>query len=1082
MCTEIPKTQKAVRLTYPCEFILTTKKAVTVVMILGCIFSGILIAEEKNSAGQYSHNDILAKLKDMNIKALRLAIEDLDKTYPDKYKGKEYLRRLVKVEQLMAAGEELSHEQMEDIVKFQYEALLANPLLDFDKLLFVKRKDADRLGLPANWQGNCSLPRNGYDDEICVLLPVGPEGETSILYKPEKDVFVGDVDLNFDADKMLFSSIGTNNRWHVFEIEADGTGLRQLTPQEGDIDNYDACYLPDGKIIFDSSCTFHGVPCVGGSDYVANLCVMNENGEGIRQLTFDQDHDWYPVVLNNGRVMYTRWEYSDSPHYFTRIMFSMNPDGTNQVEYYGSNSFWPNSTFYARPIPNHPTEFIAIISGHHGVARMGELVIFDPAKGRREADGVVQRIPGYQQKVEPIIKDTLVDDSWPKFLHPYPLSDKYFLVSCKPNPQAKWGIYIVDIFDNILLLKESSGYALFEPIPFRKTKRPPVIPSRVDTNKDDATVYLTDVYVGDGLKDVPRGTVKKLRAYEFHYSYRNMGGHKNIAVEGSWDVHRIVGTVPVYEDGSALFKIPANIPIAVQPLDEEGNALQIMRSWFVGMPGENVSCIGCHEAQNSSPPAIRPMASSKTPSKIEPWYGPTRGFSFKRDVQEPVLLKYCLGCHDGSEKGRPDFSAKSKNGWGNFTPAYLALHPYVRRPGPESDYHMEKPLEYHSNTSELVQMLKKGHHGVKLEKEAWDRLITWIDLNVPDHGTWGEHSAIPGNNRQRRIDMRTKYANRPEDPEIIPAIDRGPVEFIKPEPSVKQNDAKVTAANWPFDEATAKSLQESAGAQTTRTIDLGNGIKMNLVLIPAGEFVMGCRDGALDEKPEKKVRIDKPFWMGELEVCNAQYEQFDPKHDSRYINQQHKDHTTPGYPANLPNQPVIRVNWNEAKAFCDWLSVKNSMKFELPTEAQWEWACRAGSDKPFFYGDFDTDFGKYANLADVATKRLAVSGVNPQPIHNPDDYLAWLPRDNRFDDGERTVCKVGNYNANVWGLKDMHGNVCEWTNSIYKTNDDDSRVIRGGSWQDRPKRATSYFRWGYRPYQKVYNVGFRVVSPAKEKD
>ncbi len=109
------------------------------------------------------------------------------------------------------------------------------------------------------------------------------------------------------------------------------------------------------------------------------------------------------------------------------------------MEYYGSNSYWPNSIFYARPIPGHPTKVVAVISGHHGVPRMGELVIFDPAKGRHEADGAVQRIPGYGKKVEPIIGDALVDGSWPKFLHPYPLSDKYFLVSCKPDAAVAVG-------------------------------------------------------------------------------------------------------------------------------------------------------------------------------------------------------------------------------------------------------------------------------------------------------------------------------------------------------------------------------------------------------------------------------------------------------------------------------------------------------------------------------------------------------------------------------------------------------------------------------------------------------------------
>ena len=148
---------------------------------------------------------------------------------------------------------------------------------------------------------------------------------------------------------------------------------------------------------------------------------MNADGTGMRQLCFDQDHNWCPTVLNNGRVLYSRWEYSDAPHYFTRLLFHMNPDGTNQSEYYGSNSMWPNSIFYARPLPGHPTKVVAVISGHHGVPRMGELVVFDPALGRHEAGGAVQRIPGRGQRVAPTIRDALVDDSWPKFLHPYPL-------------------------------------------------------------------------------------------------------------------------------------------------------------------------------------------------------------------------------------------------------------------------------------------------------------------------------------------------------------------------------------------------------------------------------------------------------------------------------------------------------------------------------------------------------------------------------------------------------------------------------------------------------------------------------------
>ncbi len=1038
-----------------------------------------------------SYRKSIAGLKDVNVVALRRAIEDLIETFGPAYpKGKTLLARLEKVETMLQDGEAGEIDLIHEVVTLRQEALLANPLLDFEKMLVIKRK-SNNIGLPANWQGNCSMGKQGYDNEIA-LLSVEADGKLSTVYKPANSEFVGDVDLHFDADRMLFSMPGgKGNRWQIWEINADGTGLRQVSlADHPDVDNYDACYLPGGRIVFASTRCFAGVPCVGGADAVANLCIMDADGGNARQLCFDQDHNWGPAVLNNGRVLYTRWEYSDTPHYFSRLLFSMNPDGTNQAEYYGSNSYWPNSMFYAKPIPNDPTKVVAIVSGHHGVKRMGELLIFDPAKGRHEADGVVQRIPGYGKKVEPKIVDQLVNNSWPKFLHPYPLSEKYFLVASQPDSRANWGIYLVDVFDNMLLLKEEPGYVLLEPVPFRKTQKPPVIPDRVDTRQSEAIVYVVDIHKGQGMKDVPRGTVKKLRVYEFHFGYPKMGGHKNIGVEGAWDVHRILGTVPVYEDGSAFFKVPANTPIAVQPLDEEGRAIQLMRSWFTAMPGESVSCVGCHERQNTTAASAQTIAALKEAVAITPWYGPTRGFSFKRELQ-PVLDKYCVGCHDGSPgpggAAKPDFVARDKNGWGNFTPSYLALHPYVRRPGPESDYHVLTPYEYHAGTSELVQMLKKGHHNVQLDAEAWDRLYTWIDLNVPDHGSWSEHRKIASEFDKKRLEMRKLYAYRDEDPEALPSIEPKPVKFVRPKPMPSLATSEITVSDWPFDEAAAKSRQAKAGGSIRKSLDLGDGVTMDLVLVPAGEFVMGSLEGTRDEMPLSRVKIDKPFWMGAMEITNRQYQQFAPDHFNGYIDQHHKDHTTPGYPVSGPDMPAIRMSWRQAVAFCKWLSAETGLKVSLPTEAQWEWACRAGANTAMSYGGIDTDFGEYANLADYSIRLLAVSGVNPQPMSNPSPNEDFIPKDGRFNDNARIMAKVGGYKANPWGLQDMHGNVSEWTRTAYRAypyseNDGRSdlgggekRVVRGGSWRDRPRRATSSFRLMYEPYQKVFNVSFRVI-------
>jgi formylglycine-generating enzyme required for sulfatase activity len=180
-------------------------------------------------------------------------------------------------------------------------------------------------------------------------------------------------------------------------------------------------------------------------------------------------------------------------------------------------------------------------------------------------------------------------------------------------------------------------------------------------------------------------------------------------------------------------------------------------------------------------------------------------------------------------------------------------------------------------------------------------------------------------------------------------------------------------------------------------------------------------------------------------------------------------------------------------AFCRWLSEKTGKPCTLPTEAEWEWACRAGTDTALSYGGLDTDFSGHANLADLSIRKLAVSGVNPQPIANPSPYQDFVPKEARFNDQEKLMANVGKYRPNAFGLYDMHGNVGEWTRTTYRPypyREDDGRsafsdtgkkVVRGGSWHDRPKRGRAGFRQAYRTYQPVFDVGFRVIFTMEKK-
>jgi formylglycine-generating enzyme required for sulfatase activity len=1013
--------------------------------------------------------------------SLRLAIDDLMKTYGSEYpQGEEYLERLEQLESRLAANDQSAQADLDALAE---EALLANPLLDFDQLI-VRR--TTNLGLPSNWQSNASLNKNiKYDNEIATLSPVGPTGDLTTVYRSEEETeFVGDIDLHFDAEKMLFSRSGPDG-WGVWEVDVDGRGLREipLIDNEG-IDSYDACYLADDNILFTSTAALTGVPCVGGGSPVTNLYRLETASGAIRRLTFDQDHDWYPNMMSSGRVMYLRWEYSDISHAYSRILFSMNPDGTDQASYYGSNSYWPNSMFYARPIPGAEGKFVTIVSGHHGLKRMGDLVLFDASKGRYEANGVVQQIPGRGREVEPIILDKIASDSPIKFLHPWPLNEKYFLVAAQPVGTPRWGIYLVDVFDNMTLVKDDPTHHLVEPVPLAATSRPPVLPDRVDLARNDALISITDIYTGDGLKGVPRGSIKQLRLFTYNFAYYGMGGQGNrIGTDGPWDVKRIIGTVPVEEDGSVLFRAPANTPISLQPLDADGKAVQRMRSWLTAMPGETLSCVGCHERPGTAPNSSRPIALMRAPSEIKPWYGPTRGFSFDREVQVPVVDRYCIGCHDGEDREdgqvianlttQPKEARKFTIMLGrdrpcNFTPSYWTLRSYVRSTN-EADVHMLLPYEFSADSSKLIQMLRKGHHNVELSPEAWDRLITWIDLSAPAYGTWHENvgEAKVDRYREARHDLMKLYANVDDDPEVIYDLFTTSIEPIMPTPERSHSIETPQLSDWPFDLDEAIRRQENAARNTQQTIDLGEDVHIAMTLIPAGEFVMGQNGGHPDEGPEAAVEIAEPFWMGTFEVTNAQFARFDPSHDSRLEAYPGNNFSIPvrGEMVNGPDQPVCRISQAQAEAFCEWLTSKTGRQFTLPTETQWEYACRAGTDTPLNFGAEDTDHSPYANLADVTNQKV----------------WRWVhPGGSSFDDRTFASADVGSYDPNPWGLHDMHGNVAEWTCSPYDraaniTVPEGKVVVRGGSWNDRPEEARSSFRLMYRPHERVYDVGFRVI-------
>jgi formylglycine-generating enzyme required for sulfatase activity len=479
------------------------------------------------------------------------------------------------------------------------------------------------------------------------------------------------------------------------------------------------------------------------------------------------------------------------------------------------------------------------------------------------------------------------------------------------------------------------------------------------------------------------------------------------------------------------------------------------------------------------------MASSQPPRELISPKGGVRPFTFEAEIQ-PILDKRCVGCHNGAEPTRPNFKDTSLDPVVQMSQSYLNLHPYVRRQGPEADLHTMQPMEYHVSTSELIRNLRNGHHNVQLDEAEWQSLYKWIDFNTPYNGTFQATASYQGcDQEERRMELAQKYSNIKVDwrQELGIRIKQlkqvGHVDPVIPKPLPPLAGPHKKAAQWGFDAAEAQNMQAKNGSYR-KVVLLKNGQSMTLVRIPAGTYF---KTDPVSGKAIK-TKIDQAFWMGTTEVTNAQFQTLFPKHDSRFINQFWKDHVNEGYPANKPGQPVIRVSYEEAMDFCEQLGAQLGKKVRLPHVSEWEWAARAGNvtDMPF---DATADFSAYANLADVSLRDMAVTGVDPKPMAENNrlrPYYDFVPRSQTINDGQMIVAEVGQYQPNAFGLYDMIGNVAEWTQTEYNKPlwapfafDEGYKTAKGYSWRDRASIVSFGGAEAYLPWQKVYNVGFRVV-------
>jgi hypothetical protein len=673
------------------------------------------------------------KIAAKEVTALTTAIEDITKTFGDKYPDAgEYLTKLHDIEWV---GNRAEFESL------QREALTASPLVSGRPILFVVRQQykSDHHNTATMFKTgeiNTSSFRGGG---ALKMTDFSKGGEVSTLIETS-DGLIRDPEVHFDGRKIIFSMRkNIEDDYHIYQINADGSDLKQLTFAPG-VADFDPLCLPDDSIVFSS--TRDPKYCMCNRHIMGNLFRMDADGANIHQIGKSTLHEGHAALMPDGRILYDRWEYIDRNFGDAQGLWTLNPDGTNQSVYWGNNTWSPGGVIDARPIPD--TEQVLCILGSCHDRPWGALAIIDRRLGIDGRKPVIRT--WVADAVNLVVEagpgpDVYGFDEFkkvnPKYEDPYPLSDKYFLCSRMTGKAEQMGIYLIDIFGNeVLLYVEDPG--CFDPMPMGPKPRPMTVPSRRDFKNGNGYLYVLDVYEGTHMEGVQPGTVKYLRVVESpekrfwtHAQWGGQGVHCPAMNWHSFENKHILGTVPVADDGSAYFEVPSDKFVYFQLLDENKMMVQSMRSGTVVQSGELTGCVGCHENRRQTPKLYSekiPMALKRQPSKLNGWKGEPRLFSYASEVQ-PVFDKHCVSCHDfGNEAESKLILAGDRTITFNASYNELWRKKYIKAIGAgPSD--IQQPYSWGSHASKLVEVIQEGHYDIKLSSDEFERIVTWIDIN-----------------------------------------------------------------------------------------------------------------------------------------------------------------------------------------------------------------------------------------------------------------------------------------------------------------------------------------------------------------
>lgn len=707
-------------------------------------------------------------------------------------------------------------QAMEELLR---DALIRrNPLVDFDRLLCVKRFTYDSNHYYTEYINSHWMPGGG----LCIVN-LNDGSVQRLAAELEGGVFER-FDLSFDARKVVFAwKKGPRDGYRLYEVGVDGSGLRQLTfppPDEERLverysidklyhhgtDDMQPCYLADGGIVFISTRCQYGILCDGADNLTTTtLYRIDADGANLRRLSNSSVSEASPVALPDGRLLYTRWEYVDKGAVSVKCLWAMRPDGSSSSEVFGNDIALPPTLIYGRPIPAAPDLFVALGAPHYPQNGFGTVIRIDARRDIRTREPMTYMTPDVDVQDEGGFAFRDADGKWqndrngrlgPLYKDPYPLAANLFLTARKPtgpmwsDPTA-YSLHALDEAGNSVELYRDAAISTFLPMPLRPRPRPPVLSSPVDRElaaRGLALCVVRDVYAG--MENVRRGEIKYLRVLEqIPRPWAARRGWQGDVYDQqhacvSKDTHLALkvqhGVVPVEDDGSASFLVPAERNIFLQALDAQYMAVQTERTYVNYMPGETRSCIGCHVRPNEAAPAAanagQPKSMRRMPSLPGPQPGETAGrrlLDYTLDVQ-PVWDRHCVRCH-GGEKTEGDFDLRGTS-TELFNISYENLVPERRKPqrrdrgllGPvigenhpktgNVDYLPARSLGSHASVlaallskghvrltdpaqAARVEKLQPSHKDVSLTPEELLKVTNWIDTNAQYYGSyWGKRN------------------------------------------------------------------------------------------------------------------------------------------------------------------------------------------------------------------------------------------------------------------------------------------------------------------------------------------------------